>query len=72
MATGQRAFSGETAAYVQDAILHRTLPSVRASNSELPVKFEEMISKALKKDLESRYQTAAEMLAELKDTLRNL
>jgi len=70
MATGQRAFSGDTAAIVQDAILHRTLPLVRELDPKLPVKLGEIISKALEKDRELRYQTAAEMLAELKSTRR--
>jgi serine/threonine protein kinase len=72
MATGQRAFSGDTAAIVQDAILLRTLPSVSDLNSELPTKLEEIIRKALEKDRESRYQTAAEMLADLKGTLKTI
>jgi serine/threonine protein kinase len=72
MATGQRAFSGDTAAVVQDAILHRTLPPVRELNPELPVKLEEIIRKALEKNRESRYQTAAEMLAELKSILKTI
>ena len=72
MATGQRAFRGDTAAIVQDAILHRTLPPVSELNPELPVKLEEIIRKALEKDRESRYQTAAEMLVELKSTLETI
>jgi eukaryotic-like serine/threonine-protein kinase len=72
MATGQRAFSGDSAAIVQDAILHRAFPSVRELNPELPVKLEKIIGKALEKDRELRYQTAAEMLAELKSTLKTI
>jgi Tol biopolymer transport system component len=72
MATGQRAFDGETAAIVHDAILHRTVPPVRELNLGLPVKFEETIRKALEKDRESRYQTAAEILADLKSTLKTI
>jgi serine/threonine protein kinase/Tol biopolymer transport system component len=72
MATGQRAFSGDTAPLVQDAILHRTLPPVREVNPELPVQLEEIISKALEKDRESRYQTASEMLVDLKSTLKTI
>jgi eukaryotic-like serine/threonine-protein kinase len=66
MATGKRAFDGETTAIVHEAILHRTVPPVREVNPGLPVKLEEIIVKALEKDRESRYQTAGEMLAALK------
>jgi eukaryotic-like serine/threonine-protein kinase len=65
MATGQRAFSGDTAAIVQDAILNQTLPPARLLNPELPVTLEVIIRKALEKDREARYQTSAEMCADL-------
>jgi serine/threonine protein kinase/Tol biopolymer transport system component len=65
MATGQRAFSGDTAAIVQDAILHRTLSPVRELNPELPAKLEEIIGKALEKDRDLRYQSAADLRADL-------
>ncbi len=65
MATGQRAFSGDTAAIVQHAILHHPLPPVRELNPELPIALEEIIGKALEKDREVRYAKAAEMLADL-------
>src|SRR5215471_13498976 len=61
MATGQRAFSGETSAMFQDAVLHREPTAVRQANPELPVKLEEIITKALQKDPSLRYQDAAEM-----------
>jgi serine/threonine protein kinase len=60
MATAQRAFGGETAAVVQDAILHRELPPVRELNPKLPVQLEVIIERALKKDREQRYQSASE------------
>jgi serine/threonine protein kinase/WD40 repeat protein len=66
MATGQRAFEGETAEIVHDAILHRTVPPVRELNPELPAELGDIIRRALEKDRELRFQTAAEMLAELK------
>ena len=66
MATGQQAFSGETAEVLRDSILNRTPTPVRESNPELPPEVESIISKALEKDRERRYQSAAEMRAELK------
>jgi dipeptidyl aminopeptidase/acylaminoacyl peptidase len=66
MATGQRAFSGDTAAIIHDAILRQALPPAGELNPKLHVKLEEIIGKALEKDRDLRYQTAAEMLADLK------
>jgi serine/threonine protein kinase len=65
MATGQRAFGGETAAMVQNAILYKPLPSARELNSGLPVGLEEIIATALEKDREERYGSAAKMLEAL-------
>jgi eukaryotic-like serine/threonine-protein kinase len=65
MATGQRAFSGDTPVIIQHAILHQSLPPVRNLNPELPVAMEAIIGKALRKDREIRYGSAAEMLADL-------
>ena len=66
MATGQRAFSGETAAVVHDAILHQPQIPVHDLNSKLPPELETIINKALEKDREKRYQLAAEMRDDLK------
>jgi len=65
MATGQRGFTGDTAAAVQNAILASTPRPPRELNSSLPPKLVAVIDKALQKDREQRYQTAAEMRAEL-------
>jgi serine/threonine protein kinase len=70
MATGQRAFSGDTAAILKDAILNHTPAPVRELNSKLPPKLEEIINKAVEKDRERRYQSAAEMRDDLKQQSR--
>lgn len=66
IATGRRAFSGETAVVVHDAILHQPQIPVHDLNAELPPELETIINKALEKDRQTRYQSAAEMGADLK------
>jgi serine/threonine protein kinase len=66
MATGQRAFSGETAPVVREAILYQPQVPVHDLNSKLPAELETIINKALEKDRERRYQSAAEMGGGLK------
>ena len=65
MATGQRAFSGETEAVLHAAIVRATPPPVRSLNSLLPPELEPIISKALEKSRERRYQSAADLRADL-------
>jgi serine/threonine protein kinase len=72
MATGQRAFTGETAAIVQNAILHQDLTLTQELNSHLPSTLVAVINKALKKDRDERYQSAAEMRQDLEVVKREL
>jgi len=60
MATGHQAFEGATAAIVNDAILNRSPASVRQLNPGVPHQIERIINKAMEKDRERRYQSAAE------------
>jgi eukaryotic-like serine/threonine-protein kinase len=72
MSTGQAAFGGATSAVIFDAILNRNPVAPLILNPNVPPKLEEMISKALEKDRELRFQTAAELRADLKRLKRDL
>jgi DNA-binding winged helix-turn-helix (wHTH) protein/Tol biopolymer transport system component len=65
MAARQRAFSGDTAPVLHHAILNQTPVSVRELNAQIPAKLETIISRALEKDRDARYQTATEMCSDL-------
>jgi serine/threonine protein kinase len=70
MATGQRAFLGETEAELQNAILHQAAPSAHEQNPAVPRRLDTVIAKALEKDRAQRYQSAAEICADLERVRR--
>jgi serine/threonine protein kinase len=72
MATGRRPFTGETTAAVHDAILNQTPPAVNYLNSTVPRRLDAVIAKALEKDRWRRYQSAAEMQADLESIRREI
>ena len=72
MATGKLPFRGDTQGVITEAILNRAPTAPIRLNPDLPPEPERIISKALEKDVELRYQTAAEIRGELKRLKREL
>ena len=71
MVTGIRAFSGATSGAITDAILHATPTTPVRLNPSVPAGLDHVISKALEKDRKVRYQSAADIRADLERMKRD-
>jgi serine/threonine protein kinase/Tfp pilus assembly protein PilF len=72
MATGDRAFEGDTQAVVFDAILNRDPRPLAETNPSMPATLGPILEKALEKDRSLRYQTATELKTDLLRLRRKL
>jgi tetratricopeptide (TPR) repeat protein len=72
MATGRRAFAGATLGVIFDGILNRAPALSTSLNPALTASIERIILKALEKDPARRYQSAAEMRADLQRARQEL
>jgi eukaryotic-like serine/threonine-protein kinase len=66
LATGKHPFGGTTTAVIFDNILNHAPTSPLELNATLPAEFGRILNKALDKDPDLRYQSAADMRADLK------
>ncbi len=72
MATGRQAFGGSSTAVVFEAILNRTPSAPSRLNPDLPPDLDRIIQKTLEKDRDFRYQSAADLRADLKHLLQKV
>jgi len=71
MATAKRPFSGATPTQTLDQILHAQPEAVTNFNESIPLELERIISKCLEKDRHCRYQSARELLTDLRNLQRD-
>src|SRR5271169_3941668 len=65
MATGKKPLAGANSLVTLDAVLHQKPGPPRSLNPKIPIELEGIIGKAMEKDRNHRYQSAAEMKSDL-------
>jgi len=71
LSTGKRPFGGAAANEIIDNILHQETPAFAGLNRAVAAELERITRKCLEKDRERRYQSAAELLADLREAKRD-
>jgi non-specific serine/threonine protein kinase len=71
MATGTLPFAGATSALIFDAILNREPAKPSRTNAALPPAFDHIVLKLLEKDCRMRYQSASDLVADLRRMMRD-
>ena len=72
MGTGRQAFAGDTSGTLQEAILNRSPVALGRVNPDVHPRFEDIVNKALEKDRALRYQSAADLRADLQRVRRDI
>ena len=70
MATGRLPFAGSSTSDTLDRILHAQPDAMARFNYDVPVELERIVRKCLEKERERRYQSARELLVDLKNLKR--
>jgi serine/threonine-protein kinase len=66
MLTGRKPFEGETPSHVVVAILEKDPPPISESSPGISTDLENVVSRTLEKDAQARYQTARELIENLR------
>ncbi len=71
LAAGERPFDGATAPVIFEALLSKTPAPMRERNPKISAEFERIVGRLLEKDRETRYQSAADLRADLRRVERD-